>query len=70
MRSEFAEFLDKMQHIADAENITVAARHYDVLDYYFKAKYTPEIAFHYYKKHFLPRWNAITQNGRVTEPTP
>lgn len=68
MRSEFAEFLDQMQHEADKEQITVQARHYDVLDYYFKIKKTPEEAFADYKK-FLRRWNAITENGKYTEPT-
>lgn len=67
MRSEFAEWLDQMQHIADADNITVAARHHDVLDYYFKIKLTPQDAYKRYKTQFLPRWNAITQNGRFTE---
>lgn len=66
MRSEFAEWLDQMQHVADTENITVAARHYDLLDYQFKTKMTPEKAFAEYKR-FLVRWNAITDNGRNTE---
>lgn len=70
MRSPFAEFLDQMQHVADAENITVAARHVDVLDYYFKSKKTPEKAFADYRDNFLPRWNAITCNGKYTEATP
>jgi hypothetical protein len=68
MRSEFAEFLDQMQHVADTENVTVAARHCDVLEYYFKSKMTPTDAFKQYKK-FLVRWNAITQNGKFTEAT-
>ena len=68
MRSEFAEFLDQMQHIADTENMVVQARHYDVLDYYFQMKETPEEAFKQYKK-FLARWNAITDYGRNTEAT-
>lgn len=66
MRSEFAEWLDQIQHVADEENVTVAARHFDVLDYYFKAKMTPEKAFSDYKK-FIQRWNAITENGKNTE---
>lgn len=69
MRSEFAQWLDDMQHIADAENITVAARHFDVLDFYFKSKKSPEQAFLDYRDNFLPRWNAITENGKHTEPT-
>ena len=67
MRSEFAEFLDQMQHIADNDSIIVQARHYDVLDYYFKLKYSPEDAYKQYKQNFLPRWNAITDNGKNTE---
>ncbi len=66
MRSPFADWLDKMQHIADEESIVVQARHYDVLDYYFQKKDTPKEAYDSYKK-FLIRWNAITQNGRFTE---
>ena len=66
MRSEFAEWLDQMQHIADAENIVVAVRHYNILDYYFKSKKTPGQAYFEYKK-FLKRWNAITDNGKHTE---
>lgn len=69
MRSEFCEWLDQMQHVADADNIIIQARHYDILDYYFKTKKTPEQAFNDYSKNFLPRWNAITQNGRFTEAT-
>ena len=64
MRSDFAQFLDDMQHIADKDGITIAARHYDVLDYYFKIYKSPENAYYDYKNHFLPRWNAITQNGK------
>jgi len=66
MKSPFAEWLDKMQHIADKEEIIVQARHYDVLDYYFKSNETPEKALGDYKK-FLVRWNALTENGRFTE---
>jgi hypothetical protein len=69
MRSEFAEWLDQMQHVADVDNVTVAARHVDVLDYYFKAKKTPNEAFQEYKR-FLDRWNALTDNGRNTAATP
>lgn len=68
MRSEFCEFLDQMQHIADKENIVVWARHYDVLDYYFKSKMEPANALYMYKD-FLRRWNAITDNGKNTEAT-
>lgn len=70
MRSDFAEWLDQMQHIADADDITVAARHYDVLDYYFQSKFTPNEAYEQYKNGFLPRWNAITKNGKHTEALP
>lgn len=66
MRSPLADWLDKMQQVADTENITVAARHFDVLDYYFKMKYTPEEAFDEYKKYH-ERWTAITLNGKHTE---
>jgi hypothetical protein len=67
MRSEFAEWLDQIQHIADAENIVVQARHIDLLEHFFKNKHLlPEQAFHDYKK-FLIRWNAITENGKNTE---
>lgn len=69
MRSEFAEWLDQMQHIADKDNIVVQARHYDVLDYYFKSNKTPQQGYESYKNNFLPRWNAITKNGRFTEST-
>ena len=69
MRSEFCEFLDQMQHVADADGVTVAARHHDVLNYYFKMKYEPAKAYHEYKNNFLPRWNAITDNGKNTEAT-
>jgi len=48
----------------------IQARHYDVLDYYFKSKNTPEEAYRYYSKHFLPRWKAITDNGKKTEALP
>lgn len=67
MRSEFAEWLDQMQKEADKEKVIVAARHYDVLDYYFKVKLSPVEAFRRYNKEFLPRWNAITDNGKNTE---
>jgi predicted metallo-beta-lactamase superfamily hydrolase len=66
MRSEFTEWLDQMQHVADADNVTVAARHFDVLDYYFKSKKTPEEAYQDYTK-FLKRWNALTNSGQNTE---
>lgn len=66
MRSEFSEWLDQMQHVADADGITVAARHFDVLDYYFKSGKTPEEAQEDYKK-FLQRWKALTDNGKNTE---
>tara|TARA_R110002012_G_scaffold250357_6_gene428162 strand:- start:5041 stop:5373 length:333 start_codon:yes stop_codon:yes gene_type:complete len=66
MRSPFAEWLDQMQHVADAENITVAARHFDFLDYQFKLNNSPSAAFENYKV-FLKRWNAITKNGKFTE---
>lgn len=69
MRTELADWLDKMQHVADTENITVQARHIDVLDYYFESKKTPEEAFNDYKTNFLPRWNAITNNGENTAET-
>lgn len=69
MRSELCEFLDQMQKHADVDNITVAARHFDVLEFYFKMKYTPEKAYRQYKVNFLPRWNAITENGKFTEAT-
>jgi hypothetical protein len=69
MRSDFAQWLDEMQHVADADGITVAARHYDVLDYYFKVKKSPTEAYADYKNNFLPRWNAITKNGQFTEAT-
>jgi hypothetical protein len=67
MRSELCDFLDKMQHVADADSIVIQARHYDVLVYYFKMKMTPEKAVKDYKDNFLPRWNAITDNGKNTE---
>ena len=66
MRSEFAEWLDQMQHEADKENITVQARHIDLLDFYFKGKKTPAEAFKQYVA-FLKRWNSITDNGKNTE---
>jgi hypothetical protein len=69
MRSEFAEWLDQMQHIADSDNIIVAARHYDWLCFQFETKETPTEAYHNYR-HFLKRWNAITKNGLFTEATP
>lgn len=68
MRSEFCEFLDQMQLIADKENIVVWARHYDVLDFYFKEGQNPHEAFSDYKE-FLKRWNALTDNGKNTEAT-
>ncbi len=69
MRSEFAEWLDQMQHVADKDNLIVQARHFDCLDYYFKVGKTPQQAFTEYKNNFLPRWNALTNNGRNTEAT-
>lgn len=69
MRSELAEFINLMQHIADEDKIVIAARHIDVLEYYFKAKQTPEQAYQQYKNNFLPRWNALTENGKYTEPS-
>ena len=66
MRSEFAEWLDQMQHVADNENIIVQARHVDLLDFFFRSKKSPMQAFEEYNK-FLVRWNAITDNGRNTE---
>jgi hypothetical protein len=67
MRTDFAQWLDGMQHEADADGVTVAARHIDVLGYYFILKLTPQEAFLKYKNEFLPRWNAITENGKNTE---
>lgn len=69
MRTEFAEFLDQMQHIADKDGIDIQARHIDLLEFYFKrkTKMTPQQAYDDFKTNFLPRWNAITQNGRFTE---
>lgn len=67
MKSDFAQWLDEIQHIADEDNITVAARHYDVLDYYFKINKSPHEAYLDYKNNFLPRWNAITRYGQNTE---
>lgn len=69
MRSPLAEFIDKMQHIADADNMVIAARHIDVLEFYFLTKETPQAAYDNYKNRFLPRWNALTDNGKFTEPT-
>lgn len=66
MRTELADYIDKMQHIADNENITIQARHIDLLDYYFKIEMTPKEAVEGYKE-FLSRWNAITDNGKNTE---
>lgn len=68
MRSELAEFLDQMQKVADTENVTIAARHIDILEYYFKSKMEPQEAFDWYKM-FLKRWNAITDNGKNTQAT-
>jgi hypothetical protein len=67
MRSEFCDFIDKMQHIADADKVIIQARHFDVLDYYFKRGDAPEEAYENYKDNFLRRWNAITDNGKNTE---
>jgi len=50
MRSEFCDYLYQMQEIADDSNIIVEARHYDVLDYYFKSKQSPMEAFKEYCK--------------------
>jgi hypothetical protein len=68
MRSEFAQWLDEMQHIADKGAVDVQARHYDVLDFYFKARKSPQQAYDEFTK-YLKRWNALTKNGRFTEPT-
>lgn len=62
MKSEFCQWLNDMQEIADNDNIVVQARHFDVLDYYFKAHNSPQEAFADYKNNFLPRWNAINQS--------
>jgi hypothetical protein len=69
MRSEFAEWLDQMQHVADTENIIVQARHVDLLDFFFRSKKSPTQAFEEYVR-FLFKWNAITDNGRNTQPIP
>lgn len=50
MISEFAQYLTDMQKIADDSNIIIEARHFDVLDYYFKAKQSPMEAFKEYCK--------------------
>lgn len=50
MITEFAQYLTDMQKIADDSNIIVEARHFDVLDYYFKAKQSPLDAFKEYSK--------------------
>lgn len=67
MRSELAEFLDQMQHLADADNIVIAARHIDVLEFYFLSGDTPEQAYTNYKTRFLPRWNVLTDHGTKTQ---
>ena len=50
MISEFAQYLTDMQKIADDSNIIIEARHFDVLDYYYKAKQSPLEAFKDYCK--------------------
>lgn len=68
MRSELAEYLDQMQHVADKKSVIVQARHIDVLEYYKYCSISPEEAFIEYEK-FLVRWNAITDNGKNTKAT-
>lgn len=67
MRTKFADWLDQMQHEADKKSIVVQARHVDMLDYMFKCGDTPTEAVKGYEL-FLKRWNALTNNGKNTEP--
>lgn len=50
MISEFSQYLTDIQKIANDSNIIIEARHFDVLDYYFKAKQSPMEAFKDYCK--------------------
>lgn len=60
MKTEFCQYLYDMQKIADDSNITIEARHFDVLDFYFKSKLSPLEAFKEYTK-FLPRIYALDE---------
>lgn len=48
MITEFAQYLTDMQKIADDSDIIIEARHFDVLDFYFKSKQSPLEAFKEY----------------------
>jgi len=50
MISKFCQYLYDIQKIADDSNIIVEARHFDVLDYYFKSNHSPKEAFKAYCK--------------------
>lgn len=54
-----------MQKIADDSNIIIEARHFDVLDYYFKAKQSPMEAFKDYCK-FRVRIYALEEQELLT----
>jgi len=67
MKTEFCQYLYDMQKIADDSNITVEARHFDVLDFYFKSKLSPLQAFKEYAK-FLPRIYALDEEVSPIKP--
>jgi len=65
MKSEFCQYLCDMQKIADGSNIIIEARHFDVLDYYFKAKKSAIEAFKDYCK-FRSRIYALEEQELPT----
>lgn len=67
MRTAYCEWLEQMQLLADKHGIIIQARHHDFLVFHFACKYTVEQSFFEYKNNFLPRWNALTNNGLNTE---
>lgn len=38
MKSDFQQWIDELQSEADKENITIEAKYFDGLDYFFKTK--------------------------------
>lgn len=58
MTSNFCNYLLVMQELADKDKVIIEARHFDVLDIYFKLEYHPVQAYKWYLE-FRKRWYAL-----------
>lgn len=63
MRSKFCNWCIQLQKIATKENIIVEARHFDMLDYFYKTGTTPEKTYPEYKE-FRKRWMELNDSSK------